>query len=89
MTGIYYTINKVAEKYGYNDYTRQVGLIAQQIESLAPEVIKPAPFDMDENGNSKSGQNYLTIQYEKIIPILIEAVKEQQTRIKILLEESK
>ena len=78
-----------AEKHGFTDYSRQVGLIAQQIESFAPEVIKPAPFDVDENGNSKSGQNYLTVQYEKIVPILIEAVKEQQTRIKILLEESK
>jgi len=89
MTGIYYTINKVAEKYGYDDYNRQVGLIAQQIESFAPEIIKPAPFDIDKNGNSKSGENYLTVQYEKIIPILVQAIKEQQERIKILLERSK
>ena len=89
MTGIYYTINKVAEKYGYDDYTRQVGLIAQQVETFAPEVIKPAPFDIDENGNSKSGENYLTIQYERLIPILVQAIKEQQERIKLLLERSK
>ena len=89
MTGIYYTINKVAEKYGYEDYTRQVGLIAQQVETFAPEVIKPAPFDIDENGNSKSGENYLTIQYERLIPILVQAIKEQQERIKLLLERSK
>jgi hypothetical protein len=79
----------VAEKYGYEDYTRQVGLIAQQIETFAPEVIKPAPFDMDKNGNSKSGENYLTIQYERLIPILVQAIKEQQERIKLLLERSK
>ena len=89
MTGIYYTINKVAEKYGYEDYERQVGLIAQQVKTFAPEIIKPAPFDIDENGNSKSGENYLTIQYEKLIPILIQAIKEQQERIKLLLEMSK
>ena len=46
-----------------------------------PEVISIAPFDMDYNGNSKSGENYLTVQYEKLIPLLIQAIKEQQKQI--------
>ena len=29
-------------------------------------------------GKSQSGQNYLTVQIEKIIPVLIEAIKDQQ-----------
>ena len=33
--------------------------------------------DYDDN-KSKSGQNYLTIQYEKLVPLLIEGMKEQQ-----------
>jgi hypothetical protein len=89
MTGIYYTINKLAETYGYTDYKRQVGLIAQQIQPFAPEIIKPAPFDLDANNNSISGENYVTIQYEKLIPILVQAIKEQQERIKLLLEKIK
>ena len=53
---------------------------------FAPEVIAPAPFDLDENGNSKSGDNFLTVRYEKLVPIIIEAIKEQQKQLKELLE---
>ncbi len=37
-----------------------------------------APFDDDGNRKSKSGKNYLTVNYERLIPLLIEAIKEQQ-----------
>jgi hypothetical protein len=87
MTGIYYTQNRLAEKYGYNDYSRQVGLIAQQIQLSVPEVVDRAPFDVDENGNSRSGHNFLAVQYEKLIPILTQAVKEQQVMIQQMLVE--
>jgi hypothetical protein len=85
MSGIFYTQNKLAEKYGYNDYERQVGVIAQQIQPFAPEIIKPAPFDANPDGSSISGENYLTVQYEKLVPIIVEAIKEQQKRISVLL----
>jgi len=49
--------------------------------------VKPAPFDTDSKGNSISGDNYLTVQYEKIVPLLIESIKEQQTQIDLLREE--
>jgi hypothetical protein len=86
MTGIYYTQNKLAEKYGYNDYSRQVGLIAQQVQASVPEVVKRAPFDIDEYGNSKSGENFLAVQYEKLIPIVTQAIKEQQVIIAELMQ---
>ena len=41
---------------------------------------------MDVEGNSKSGENYLTVQYEKLIPLLIQAIKEQQSEIDELLK---
>ena len=47
-----------------------------------------APIDrlVLESGEiiSKSGENYLTVKYEKLIPLLIEGVKEQQLQIEEL-----
>ena len=34
-----------------------------------------------ENNTSKSGENYLTVYYEKLIPLLIEGIKELQAQI--------
>jgi hypothetical protein len=49
-----------------------------------PEAVKPAPFDRDEYDNSITGENYLTVQYEKLIPLIIETIKEQQREIEHL-----
>ena len=81
LTGILYTQNKLAETFGYNDYTTQVGLRAQDVKIVQPEVVKPAPFDMLPDGSSKSGENYLTVQYEKLIPLLVECIKELRVEI--------
>jgi hypothetical protein len=85
LSGIIYVQNKLAEKYGFNDYKPKAGLIAQQIQPFAPEILSIAPFDMDEEGKSRTGENYLTVKYERLIPIVIEAIKEQQKEIQILL----
>jgi hypothetical protein len=52
---------------------------------VIPEIVKPAPFDVDENGNSKSGYDFITIQYERLVPVVVQAIKEQQLQIRELL----
>lgn len=84
LTGVYYTGNDVAKSYGYDDTNVQIGVLAQDVESVLPEIVKPAPFDIDTNGTSKSGQNYKTVQYEKLVPLLIEAIKELQAEVNLL-----
>jgi len=85
ITGVTFNSNDVAEGFGYTSKKRQVGVIAQEIEAVLPEIVVPAPFDIaqDNDGNeySKSGENYKTVQYEKIVPLLIEAIKAQQREI--------
>jgi hypothetical protein len=81
LSGIYYTTNETAKEYGYTDEARQVGVIAQEVKEVLPEVVKAAPFDLDENGKSKSGQDYMTVQYDKLVPLLIEAIKELKAEI--------
>jgi len=51
---------------------RDIGLIAQQVQKIAPEVV------------SKRDDGFLAIKYEKIIPLLVGATKEQDEQIKNL-----
>tara|TARA_B100000780_G_scaffold276873_1_gene246339 strand:- start:298 stop:888 length:591 start_codon:yes stop_codon:yes gene_type:complete len=67
----------------------QIGVFAQDVQSVIPQAVKPAPFDSDGQGGSKSGDYYLTVQYEKIVPLLIESIKEQQQQINSLQERVK
>jgi hypothetical protein len=84
LDGVLYTQNKIAEQFGYKNYDMQVGVIAQQVQAVLPEAVKPAPFDIDADGNSVSGENYLTVQYEKLVPLLIEAIKELRAEVREL-----
>ena len=87
ISGVYYTQNKLAESYGYNNYEQQVGVIAQEIKEVLPEAVKFAPFDREvKDGKevSKSGEEYLTVQYEKLVPLLIEAIKELSEKVEKL-----
>jgi hypothetical protein len=43
-----------------------IGVIAQEVEKVVPEAIKPAPFDVDSYNISLSGENYMTVQYENL-----------------------
>jgi hypothetical protein len=81
LSGVYYTMNNVAKSHGYDSEETQVGVLAQEVEAVLPEIVKPAPFDLDENNNSKSGENYKTVQYEKLVPLLIEAIKELEAQV--------
>ena len=84
LSGVYYTFNDTAKSFGYDSDEVQVGVLAQDVEEVLPEIVKAAPFDLDENNNSKSGENYKTVQYEKLVPLLIEAINELQAKVKLL-----
>lgn len=86
LSGYTYTTNELGRTLlnDENDTESKVGLVAQDLQKVLPEAVKLAPFDRDEDGKSKSGENYLTIQYEKVVPLLVEAIKEQQKQIEEL-----
>jgi len=91
LNGYYYHPNEEALKVGFEN-EQQIGLSAQEVQSVLPEIVKIAPFDMtrDDNGNitSKSGKSYLTICYERLGPIFVEAIKELTGQIKELKKEN-
>jgi hypothetical protein len=87
LSGFKYVNNDLAKDHGYNSDKVQIGMSAQEVQKIAPEIVKLAHFDMEIiNGEvaSKSGENYLTLDYSKLVPILVEAIKEQQTQIEDL-----
>ena len=56
---------------------RQIGLIAQEVEEVVPELVKGEKiYDKDWKG----------VDYKKLTPLLIGAIKEQQTQIEELKE---
>ena len=75
LNGYYFTENQLAKDLGYNNDSTQVGVSAQEVEAVLPEIVKEAAI------NTEKGTDYKTVQYEKLTALLIEAVKEQQTEI--------
>jgi DNA recombination-dependent growth factor C len=65
LTGFYYEANQTAQDLGYK-VKREVGLSAQDVEKILPEIVVPAPID----------EKYKTIYYEKLIPLLVESIKD-------------
>jgi hypothetical protein len=70
LSGFYFEANETAVALGYQK-KREVGVSAQEVQAILPEIIAPAPIS-DE---------YMTVRYEKLIPLLIEAIKDQQKQI--------
>lgn len=78
INGYYYTLNKTAMDLGFDNLGMEAGVSAQEIEAVLPEVVKPAPI------NKEKGTDYKTVQYERIVALLIEAVKELKNEIEEL-----
>jgi hypothetical protein len=76
-----YNCNDLAASFGYDKGKKEIGLSAQEIQKYYPEVVSIAPFDADCDKEtnqiiSKSGENYLTLDYERLVPVLLQAIKE-------------
>jgi hypothetical protein len=86
LRGVTYKPNSIAESFGYKK-ENMVGVIAQDVEKVLPEAVKSAPFDVmlfENTQISRSGQNYKTVQYEKLVPLLIEAIKDLNKQVQEL-----
>ena len=54
------------------DEGRQIGFIAQEVKDILPEVV------------SQDDKGYYSVAYSHIVPVLVEAIKEQQEEIELL-----
>jgi hypothetical protein len=74
LTGFYYELNDVAKSLGLESKGREVGVSAQKVQLVQPEAVAPAPVD----------ENYLTVRYERLVPLIIEAIKELKSEVEVL-----
>ena len=73
LNGVLYNWNDIAGELDNKDINLdEVGVIAQEVNEVLPEVVT-----MRDNG-------YMAVRYEKLVPLLIEAIKELNTELNIL-----
>ena len=69
-----YSQDKSKEGLGLGlDNGRHLGVSAQEVQEVFPEAVATRPID-----------EYLTVKYEKLVPVLIEAIKELKAEIDTL-----
>ena len=73
LNGFYFEPNEIAQELGYK-LKKEVGVSAQEVQAILPEIVVPAPVD----------DKYLTVHYEKLVPLLIEAIKELSAKVEAL-----
>ena len=81
LTGFYYTPNNIAQNLGYKK-KREVGVSAQAVQRIMPEVVTESAIDPE----------YLTVDYARLVPLLIEAIKDltqQVNDLKTKIEDDK
>jgi hypothetical protein len=69
-----YHANETAVSLGYDASVVEPGVTAQSVQKVQPEVVVPAPIDAQ----------YLTVRYEKLVPLIIEAIKELKAEVATL-----
>ena len=74
LNGYYYTPNETAQSLGVDYNGVEVGVSAQEVEAVLPEIVT----------KSAIGDDYKTVYYEKLTPLLIEAVKELTQKVEKL-----
>ena len=86
-----YNYKKIAEeKQLVLPEGEQIGLIAQELEEILPELVEDIVHAYDKNENIENAERdmekfeYKGINYIGLIPVLIEAMKEQQEQIEEL-----
>lgn len=72
IRGVRFSFKDRTTRKDLNSHQRRVGVLAQDVQKVLPEAVTAAP------------DGYLSVSYETLIPVLLQAVKEQQRQIDAL-----
>lgn len=78
LDGVRFTWNHKTSLIG-SPGKEDIGVLADQVEAVLPEAVSESIEDEQNDGT-----RWKVVAYSKLIPVLIEAVKEQQTQIEVL-----
>ena len=73
LRGVRYNRNDIN-----NDNKKHIGLIAQEVEKVVPEVVN----------TENDGNNYLSVSYGNLVSLLIESIKELNGKVNVLTSEN-
>jgi len=72
-------VNNITSEYDFHPGSmHEVGVISQEIEKVLPEIVTEAPFNFNYTKKTGVDHKFQTVKYDRLAPLLIEAVKEQQ-----------
>jgi hypothetical protein len=74
LRGFTYTFNEIGQSLGYDPNISHSGVSAQEVFAVLPEATAPAHLD----------NTYMAVKYDKLVPLLIEAIKELKQEIEDL-----
>jgi hypothetical protein len=67
-----------------NDNKENLGLIAQDVEKVFPQVIDKNKLPTNANYEQLDKTEYLGVRYQELVPVLVKAIQEQQAQIEEL-----
>ena len=73
---------KAAEILNFPLNTRQIGVSAQEVQSILPEAVRVEK-------TLESDEEFLMVRYEKLVPLLVEAIKELTQKVETLEQKLK
>ena len=75
LNGFTYTWNEKAISLGFDETQTCVGVSAQEVQKVLPEAVVERELN---------GESILLVKYEKIVPLLVEAIKELNEKVERL-----
>jgi hypothetical protein len=79
LRGVHFNWNTSAFPQRMFSDKRTLGFIAQEVEKVLPEIVQ----------TENTSEGYKSVQYDKVVALLVEAMKEQQKQIKQLQKQVK
>ena len=78
-------VDDITSEYDFHpQQMHETGVIAQEIQAVIPDAVVEAPMNGNYTAKCGTDHEFLTVDKEKIVPLLIEAVKELKAEVDAL-----